>query len=382
MEHNILFVTAVTGNFPDGQKITAAHVKYSCDHPASFRPETLRVEGRTITEVHAEGDTVVLMLEPQSLIPPPPKPPKGAGGPPPGRKGPPDLPPAVRLLVEVSVVTDGVCYKSDRTVEPVVEDFQQFQLNGMWYNLYIPKLEPGKTYPLVLFIHDAGVCGPDPKTTLSQGNGAIGFATPEWQAKHPCFVLAPQVDKGRNGPMTNDDFEVTEDFTRIKQILEHVLVNYPVDMKRLYTTGQSMGCMASCELNIRYPDLFAASLLVAGQWSPEKMAANCPHSNLWILVSEGDRKACPGMTAVTDAMETAGATVLRSRWDGTKSPEELTALAYAEMEKKGNVRFTIFEGSSVLRDFTDPNPGAHHMATWPVAYGISGLKEWLFSNSK
>ena len=143
-----------------------------------------------------------------------------------------------------------------------------------------------------------------------------------------------------------------------------------------------MGCMASCELNIRYPDLFAASLLVAGQWSPEKMAASCPQNNFWILVSEGDRKAYPGMTAVTDAMEKNGATVLRSRWDGSKSPEELTALAYEEMAKQGNVRFTVFEGSSVLRDFSDPNPGAHHMATWPVAYSIAGLKEWLFSNAK
>lgn len=383
MEHKILSVTAVTDNFPDGQKLTAARVKYSRDLPSSFLLEDLWVEGKTITNVQIHGDTVILELEPTALIPPPPKPPKGAGGPPKGKPGgPPNLPPAVRLPVEVTVVADGVAYKSDRSVEPVVEDFQQFQLNGMWYNLYIPKLEEGKTYPLVLFIHDAGVCGPDPKITLSQGNGAVGFAAPEWQAEHPCFVLAPQVDKHPYGPMTDDNFNVTPDYDRVKKILEHVLVEYPVDTKRLYTTGQSMGCMASCELNIRYPDLFAASLLVAGQWSPEKMAEKCPNNKLWILVSEGDRKAYPGMTAVTDAMEKAGATILHSRWDGTKSPDELTELAHDEMKREGNVRFTVFDGSTVLRDFSDTNPGAHHMATWPVAYSIDGLKEWLFSNSK
>ena len=379
MEQTILSVTAVTDNFPDGQKITEARVQYS----GEIHPEELQVKNRNIRSYRVEGDTVILELEPSSLIPPPPKPPKGAGGPPKGKPGgPPDLPPSVRLPVEVTVIADGISYKSERSIEPVVEEFQQHQLNGMWYNLYIPKLEEGKTYPLVLFIHDAGTCGSDPKTTLSQGNGAVSFAAPKWQAEHPCFVLAPQVDKQPYGPMTNDVFEVTPDFDRVKKILEHVLVNYPVDMKCIYTTGQSMGCMASCELNIRYPDLFAASLLVAGQWSPEKMAASCPANHFWILVSEGDRKACPGMTAVTDAMEKAGAVVLRSRWDGAKSPEELTALAHAEMKKDGNVRFTIFEGSSVLRDLTDPNPGAHHMATWPVAYSIDGLKEWLFSNSR
>ena len=60
------------------------------------------------------------------------------------------------------------------------------------------------------------------------------------------------------------------------------------------------------------------------------MAECCPRNNLWILVSEGDRKAYPGMTAVTDAMEKAGATVLRSRWDGTRTPEELTELFQSE----------------------------------------------------
>ena len=382
MEHNIVSVTAVTDNYPTGQKITAARIQYSCEASSYFHPEAYRVEGRTITSVRVEGDTVILELEPQGLIPPPPKPPKGAVPPSPPKKGPPNLPPAVRLPVEVTVLVDGVAYRSEDSIEPVVEDFKQFQLNGMWYNLYIPKLEDGKTYPLVLYIHDAGTCGADPKITLSQGYGAIGFAEESWQKEHPCFVLAPQVDKYPYGPMTNDEFEVTEDFIRIKKILEHVLVNYPVDMKRIYATGQSMGCMASCEFNIRYPDLFAASLLVAGQWSPEKMAESCADSNLWILVSEGDRKAYPGMTAVTDAMEKVGAVVLRSRWDGTKPAEELTVLVHEEMAIPGNVRFTVFEGDSVLRDCADPNPGAYHMATWPVVYPIRALKEWLFSHSK
>ncbi len=382
MEHSIISVTAVTDNFPTGQKITAARIQYGCDVSFFFHPDDYQVEGMVITSARAEGDTVILELEPQGLIPPPPKPPKGAAAPPPQKKGPPNLPSAVRLPVEVTVLVKGVAYRSEHSVEPVVEDFKQFQLNGMCYNLYIPKLEAGKTYPLVIYIHDAGMCGADPKITLSQGYGAIGFAEESWQKDHPCFVLAPQVDKYPYGPMTNDAFEVTEDFERVKKILEHVLVECPVDMKRIYATGQSMGCMASCEFNIRYPDLFAASLLVAGQWSPEKMAESCADSNLWILVSEGDRKAYPGMTAATDAMEKAGAVVLRSRWDGTKSAEELTALAYKEMEKSGNVRFTVFEGDSVLRDCSDPNPGAYHMATWPVVYPIRALKEWLFSHSK
>ena len=202
----------------------------------------------------------------------------------------------------------------------------------------LPKLEDGKTYPLVLYIHDAGMCGADPKITLSQGYGAIGFAEESWQKDHPCFVLAPQVDKYPYGPMTNDAFEVTEDFVRVKKILEHVLVNYPVDMKRIYVTGQSMGCMAACEFNVRYPGLFAASLLVAGQWSPEKMAESCTDSNLWILVSRNDGKAFPGMNAVTEAMEKAGSRIGRYCWNAK------TADLDAEVQKalSDDVNIPIF----------------------------------------
>ena len=49
-----------------------------------------------------------------------------------------------------------------------------------------------RTYPLVLVMHDAGVASDDPLTTLRQGLGAISWAQPENQAKHPCLVLAPQ----------------------------------------------------------------------------------------------------------------------------------------------------------------------------------------------
>ena len=384
MENKILSVAAVTGNFPDGQKITGVRIRYSGDPSASFRQEQLQVEGRHITAVRIEGDTVIAELAPRDekavLIPPPPKPPKDAGGPPPQKKGPPNLPPAVRLPVEVTVTINGVSYKSDRTIEPVVEQFRQLELDGMGYNLYVPALEEGKTYPLVLFIHDAGACGADTKITLSQGNGAVSFADAKWQSEHPCFVLAPQVDKYPYGPMTNDDFEVTPDFDRVKAILDFVMEHYPVDAGRVYTSGQSMGCMASCEMNIRYPDLFAASLLVAGQWSPERMAESCARNKLWILVSEHDAKAFPGMNAVTEAMEKAGAKVGRYRWDAKNA--DLEAEVCKVLDDDVNVHYTVYEGSSVVPAGADPNPGANHMATWPVTYQINALKQWLFSNSK
>ena len=378
----VIHVTAVTGNYPDGQKIDKAVVEF--DRPAdASAANCLSVKDRTITRTEMKGNFAILYLDPADEMagllafpePPPTKP---------GEKHLPPIywPPVLRRDVQVTVIqSDGAAFVSDKAEEPIVEDFVQGEYAGIKYNLYSPKnMEPGRTYPLVMFIHDAGPCGPDHKITLSQGNGAIGFADPSWQDEHPCFVLAPQIDRGIY--LTNDEFVCSEEIEDIKTMLDHVVESNPVDKKRIYTTGQSMGCMSSCELNIRYPDLFAASLLVAGQWSPEKMAACCPNGNFWILVSEGDFKAFPGMTAVTDAMEKAGSVVARYRWDGNICADSLTKLAQNAIMDKANVRFTVFNGSTVVPAGVEPSPVNNHMGTWPVVYSIRGLKEWLFSYSK
>ena len=134
-------------------------------------------------------------------------------------------------MVEVAQVADikaidGTILPADEdivisvdAVEPVVSDFVQGQHGCIPYSLYIPKEYDGSTsLPLVMFIHDAGPCGPDPKLTLSQGSGAISFASPEWQAEHPCFVLAPQIDRSIH--LTNDGFEASKELFVIKELLD------------------------------------------------------------------------------------------------------------------------------------------------------------------
>ncbi len=397
---NILHVTAVTGNYPWGQFIDQAIVTYDCVLSDGVKADDFSVEGRTITGVQVDENNAVLFLgnireQAASLFPPMPSRPK----PKPGEKpaGPPrDMPPTKLLPVQVTVMQtgeiksavseviapDGVAHVSKYTKEPIVEEFVQGEYAGIPYNLYIPKnMDTEKVYPLVMFIHDAGPCGPDPKITLAQGNGAISFADPVWQDGHPCFVLAPQID--RSVHLTNDDFTCSKEIYDIKTLLDYIVESNPIDKNRIYTTGQSMGCMASCELNTMYPDLFAASLLVAGQWSPERMARTYKGNKYWILVSEHDAKAFPGMNAVTDALTEVGVEVAKYRWDGKASPEELTELTRkVVVEKQVNVRYTVFNDSTVVPEWEEDGPGSNHVNTWPIVYGVVGLKEWLFAQSK
>lgn len=395
-------VTCITGNYPDGQKICSAKIEYPAPIDAFSIPQDgFEVEGRHVTGFSVNGRTVVVDLDPNdeaaALIPQP----KRMGPPPGGKKpeGPPrspmaGMPPAVRRSPELKVrqkeafrFADGSkapaweeFVSSTASLEPVVEQFRQFEYKGINYNLFAPENPAGEKLPLVYFLHDAGPCGDDPKLPLSQGNGAITWARPDWQKKHPCYVLAPGMK--RSVHLTRDDFSFADELYILKEIIDLVCDSYDVDKDRVYLTGQSMGCMSSCELNIQWPEQFAASMLVAGQWSPERMAQNCTKSKFWILVSQNDAKAFPGMNAVTAALEEQGVKVGRYLWNAKADAAELNALAEEAAADDVQLRYTVFQGSSVVPEGRDDGPGANHVCTWPVAYELEGVKEWLFAQRR
>lgn len=398
MNEHIKKITCLTDNYPDGQKIYGVAVEYDCVIDAErLTCACYEVVGRQVIRVSAQDNTVVVLLnikDPKASVIPEPEPVRG--GPGDGLpKGPPKLPEAYRRPREVSVIQKEAVYSRQGTVipgsdeimtstfarEPVIEEFRQFTFKGLCYSLYTPKSqEDGVDYPLIVFLHDAGPCGSDPKLTLSQGNGAVSWAASEWQKEHPCYVLAPQIPRGVR--LTGDDFHTSEEIYVLKELIDNVADRYNVDKARIYATGQSMGCMAFCEMNILYPDYFAASLLVAGQWSPERMAEKCADCRFWILVSGHDARAFPGMNAVTERMEVSGAKIGRYIWNAKSTQEQFDVLIAKALEDDANIRYTVFEGSSVVPEDKDDNPATNHVCTWPVVYGINGLKRWLFCNRK
>jgi predicted peptidase len=382
----IIEVHAVAEVYPEGQRISRVVLKYDMEIDAeSLSMDTYNVEGRTITSLSAKGNKVIIRLS---------KADKGAatlesrGERRDARMFFKDIEVRVKQLKDVRGINHEVCPASDETYisykvkQPLVDKFVCGEYGGEKYSLFIPKnYDVAKEYPLVLFIEDAGVLGSDARIALAQGLGAVVWSRPEEQAEHECFVLAPQVA----GPtITNDDFEATEELEVIKNLLDYIVDKYSIDKNRIYATGQSMGCMSICELNIRYPDLFAASLLVAGQWNPETMV-ECINKNLWIVVSEGDEKAFPINNQVTENMEKAGAKIGRYRLDAKKSPEELDVEVEKALKDDCHIRYTVFEGKSVLPEEVPqmpPIPIQCHMNTWRVAYTIKGLRKWLLSMVK
>jgi predicted peptidase len=263
-----------------------------------------------------------------------------------------------------------------------VDDFKQYDYKGLPYNLSVPKdYDEKKRYPLVMFIADASVNGDDPLLPLVQGIGGAIWAAPWEQAKHPSFVLVPQIPFGVH--LVKDDFTVSPELETIKEMLDEVVSRHSIDRNRIYTTGQSQGCMASCELNVRYPDYFAASLLVSGQWNPETMAARLTKRNLFIALSEGGPREFPGMNAVIASLEVAGAQVARAHLNARKSKAELNADVRKLIAIGANILYAVYDAKTALPDDGKEYPQiAHHMRGWEITYGIEAVRDWLFSQVK
>lgn len=275
--------------------------------------------------------------------------------------------------------------ENNKTRNLIVENFKQFVYKdpktgtSVKYNLYIPKnYDKNKKYPLVLFMHDKGVLSEDTKTALLQGNGATSFATPEEQARHEAFVLAPQYSR----QVVDDNGDITSDLdATVNLIRDYLISKYSIDEKKLYATGQSMGGMMAIVMNYKYPELFAASYLVACQWNPKEVSTMAKN-NLWITVSTGDAKAYPGMNAITSELIKRGAAVAKDNWRADYTDAQFLEGARKVIAQKSNIKYTTLEKGTNPYLPKDANPGLEHSGTWKVAYNIPGIKDWMFLQSK
>jgi len=185
------------------------------------------------------------------------------------------------------------------TRELIASNFLSFTYNGMPYRLYVPQnYDQLKSYPLVLFLHGGGERGSDNQKQLLANDGAVIWAAPENQSKHPAFVLAPQARDVWDGGfgLTRDSnnmislsrvFEFSPDLNTAYEILQKVRSEYNIDRNRLYSTGLSQGGFGTYNLNIKYPDVFAAMVTISGGGDPSQ-ANRLIHKPLWDFHSEDD----------------------------------------------------------------------------------------------
>lgn len=405
--------TAITEVFGDGVRLTAVAIEYDAPvRGGDLGAANFQVEGRTVTGAFAstsaapadraaEGRFVIVTLSPEDAdallaekVPPQDGKPSAAGKGGPGKAG--DIPaydtryrPARATVVQSGAVTTAAgktIPASDRALETrgvenlVVDDFRQLEYHDpetgrtLRYNLFVPKdHDPQQSYPLVLFMHDAGATSDDPFATLFQGLGAVVWASPQDQARRPAFVLAPQYAE----IIADDDSQTSNMLDTTIDLVNALVDQYGIDRNRLYATGQSGGCMMSIAMDIRYPGFFAASFLVAGQWDPA-LVKPLARQKLWILVSQDDDKAFPGQNAITGVLEQEGARISRATWDGTWSAGQYRA-AFERIDAEGSpINYVTFAKGTVIPPGQSAAGASGHRNTWRIAYGIEPIHEWIF----
>ncbi len=243
------------------------------------------------------------------------------------------------------------------------------------YNLYSPKDSvEGASYPLVLFMADASTPGDNFTTPLTQGYGALVWATAEWQKIHPCYVLVPQY----SGVAVNDAYEHTDEVDMVIGMLGDIVSEKNVDASRLYTTGQSMGGMISMYYNITYPDLFAASLFVDCHWDTAKFDDLVKHK--FTFVTAGKNGSSYGnIEALERAADAAGVKYEYDSWSAKLPQPEQDALAKIMLDKGAPINIINFSPKSVL---PDDGKGSEHMYSFDYAYKLSPVRDWLFEQHK
>jgi predicted peptidase len=390
--------TAIKEVFGDGAKVTSIELVYGEPiDSTTINLSTFSVDNMEVANVHTRGNTVILSLKHDLQLMQDresgagrriPGPRSGqnnrneqhrGGGPMQMRGHEPEQQRPIQVTQNATIsgisgakyAPSGEAYIVDSAKTLVADDFLSLSYNDattgkvLNYNLFVPEnYNPGEKYPLIMFIHDASIASRPLGSALTQGNGATTWATPEWQAKHPCFVLAPQFETVQ----VDDDFNVQPELDVCLSLVDSLLNQYSIDRDRVYTTGQSMGCMSSYVLMLRRPDLFASAMLVAGQWDANALAP-LSKKNLWLLSCKGDVKSSEGVAAAIDVWKANGAEVVEQEWPLQDTAEGRAQSVKAMLDAGGNIHYTHFTGGS-------------HMNTWRVAYDIEGVKEWLFEQHK
>jgi predicted peptidase len=203
----------------------------------------------------------------------------------------------------------------------------------MPYRLFTPtRLEPGRRYPLVVFLHGAGGSGRDNVKQLQGANvfGGMVWTLPANQSRHPAFVLAPQSDVNwactlydpKNPPRTLADIKFCPpDALGIGarlafEIIDTLVLAQPIDPDRIYVTGHSMGGAGAWHMIAHRPRFFAAAVPVCGHPLPATAAA-VKDVPIWNFHGEADEVE-PAVTSrvMIDAIRKAGGRPRHTEYPG------------------------------------------------------------------
>jgi predicted peptidase len=216
------------------------------------------------------------------------------------------------------------------------------------YRLLRPeKLKAGQRYPLVIFLHGAGERGDDNRLQLV--HGMREFARADRRKEFPAFVLAPQcpsnqkwVDVPWDAPKLEQPEKPAKAMGLCLELIDKLQKDLPIDDRRLYLTGLSMGGFGTFDAIARWPDRFAAAMPICGGGDTRKETVS-RYRDLPLWVFHGGK-------------------------DTLVRPERSREIIAALKEAGAEPRYTEY-------------PDAGH-DSWTQTYADEAVFRWLFSQQR
>lgn len=182
--------------------------------------------------------------------------------------------------------------------DPVPLTFKATDGTEVLYRFASPeKTEEGKQYPLVLYLHGSGQRGTDNKAQLQ--NGVSDILEGAADLGEPVFFIAPQCPPGRWWSDPAPGWLELKDAGGKNRLLDAVLAlveetagKHPIDRKRIYITGLSMGGFGTWDLLARSPETWAAAIPICGGGDP-KTARNLKDIPIRIFHGAADEVVLP-----------------------------------------------------------------------------------------
>lgn len=218
------------------------------------------------------------------------------------------------------------------------------------YRLLLPKnYSSSQQYPVIFFLHGSGERGNDNEKQLIHGSSL--FLRDSIMTNYPAIVVFPQcsvttywsnvnmviTDNNKRSFYFIEDGAPSKAMILLMALVNNIFVRYPVDKKRVFVGGLSMGGMGTYELVRRMPKTFAAAFAICGGANPA-IAKQLRKTKWWLFHGLKDDVVLPVFTKNMEA---------------------------ALKQKHADVRATYY-------------PNANHNS-WDSAFAEPGLMKWLFS---
>jgi predicted peptidase len=251
-----------------------------------------------------------------------------------------------RVMTTVATLAILLCASIGQAQE-VVDGFAARTFVGadgvrMPYRLFVPDQQARRRpLPIVIYLHGGGGVGTDNLRQISGGNrnGTHVWATPQAQARHPAFVVAPQLPDGNRWDARGEE-GIAPYASLVIELLGNLSREFAIDLDRVYLTGQSLGGFGTWDLITKRPEVFAAAVPLCGGGAPSRarVARNLP---IWVFHGAKD-----------EVVRVAGSREMVAALRGVGSA----------------VRYTEY-------------PDVGH-DVWTVAYVERGLADWLFGQKR